>query len=269
MDYDGPHVTTGPTYTTAGKKQFVTRVFASNQFTTSTNWAVLTGQPYSVKRPLFHNIPNGAGPGTWVVQSLGAICDWTLNTSKDKVLQQQRAYTGHASWEQFHTEDGGNLHMRVLGEIQQVNIDGIIDGTTLPGPPNVLQPSVQSAWYPAGSNFPTFDRLMLMTGPTQPNLPNGFPLRTLGAGNTYSFAAPGNCRFFDFKGTQTAGVGDFTLDYRYQSNVPAVNFAFSSFTTISTFSDCLPAWSILDVTNTSAVATDFSLSWNRFPMFGA
>lgn len=255
----------GNTYTTADGRQFATRVIAS-LVEQPELWNALLNKPYDEVLPRFHNIPNGAGPGTMVVSSGNAWADWTLETSRDRVPTVQRGYTGPASWEQFYMEDGGNLSCRVsgTGPILGVNADGLWSSRPPPGIRN--QPNVIAAWFPSGTNVPSFDRLSIMTGPTAPTLPNGFPLRSLAGGNSYFFAPPGNCRFFAYTGPNTAGTGDADLAIMYDSTLPGVNFTIGTFPGVDRYVGSCPSWGMVQVTNTTGVAINFTMDWNRFPM---
>lgn len=266
-NHQGGALRQGNTYTTAEGKQFSARVQASPNLLTGTQWPDLLNKTYDDRRPLLHNIPNGAGPGTLVLQSFGACADWTILAVRDKVSVTQRAYTGYASWEQVYLEDGGNVHARVQGQLGNitVNADGILNSTVGPST-QAGAPWIASTWYPSGASIPTFDRLSLMTGPTAPQLPNGFPLRSLPSQNVYSFVPPGNCRFFTYD-----GVTGVTIEIRYESAIPAVSYPINT-TQVAPgnhFAYSCPAWGIVDVRNTTQGTIDFAICWNRYPLIGA
>ena len=247
----------GNTYTTAQGKQFSARVLSNP---TDDVWDSLINRNYVELSPLFHNIPNGAGPGTVVLTTWGCMADWSIIDTRDRAPRYQRAFTGLASSEQIFLEDGGNIHTRVQGVRPLVNADGICDSLPVPGPASYGPPLITSQWYPAGSKIPSFDRLSLMTGPASPLAANGFPLRSLPSGSTYRFAAPGLCRFYAYEGPAVS------LNILYSSATPLVAASYASHVGASNFAWPLPAWGILEVDNTTPGTIDFVLNWNRYPM---
>lgn len=250
----------GNTYTTAEGKQFSARVLASpNVPNTVDTWNSLLNKPYIGTGTLFHNIPNGAGPGTVVLTTYGCTADWSIVDTRDRAARWQRAYTGLASSEQVYLEDGGNISTRVQGQAPNINADGIMNALPTPGPP-LAGPLITSQWYPAGSKIPSFDRLSIMTGPASPFAANGFPLRSLPNGSQYRFAAPGLCRFYAYEGP---GVN---LNIFYVSTTPLVSVNYAGHVGAANFAWPLPAWGVLEVDNNSGATIDFILNWNRFPM---
>lgn len=250
----------GNTYTTAEGKQFSARVQASpnvpNQVGT---WSSLLNRNYVEVGILFHNIPNGAGPGTLVLTTYGCTADWDIVDTRDRVVRWQRAYTGLASSEQIHIEDGGKVLTRVQGIAPLVNADGIMNALPVPGPA-LAPPLITSQWYPAGAKIPSFDRLSLMTGPASPLAANGFPMRSLTTGNAARFAPPGLCRFFTYTGPAV------DLNILYVSTVPAVAVTYATQVGVTNFAWSIPAWGVLEVDNNSGSTIDYIINWNRYPM---
>lgn len=250
----------GNTYTTAEGKQFSARVQASPNVPSQVDtWNSLLNRNYVEIGQLFHNIPNGAGPGTVVLTTYGCTADWDIVDTRDRTQRWQRAYTGLASSEQVFLEDGGNIHTRVQGQAPLINADGILNSLPIPGP-STLPPLITSQWYPLGAKIPSFDRLSLMTGPASPLAANGFPLRSLPNGSQYRFAAPGLCRFYAYEGPAV------DLNVLYVSSTPLVAVTYAGHVGVANFAWPLPAWGVLEVDNTSGGTIDFILNWNRYPM---
>jgi len=250
----------GNTYTTAEGKQFSARVQASPNVPNQVDvWNSLLNRNYVEVGRLFHNIPNGAGPGTVVLTTYGCTADWDIVDTRDRTQRWQRAYTGLASSEQIYLEDGGNILTRVQGQAPSINADGLMNMLPVPGPVT-LPPLITSQWYPSGAKIPSFDRLSLMTGPASPLAANGFPMRSLPPNFAHRFAPPGLCRFFAYTGP----AADIAM--LYVSTTPAVAVTYSTIVGATNFAWPVPAWGVVEVQNNSGVNIDFTVNWNRFAM---
>lgn len=204
---------------------------------------------------LILNIPNGAGPGTVLLQTENCYMDWRTVGTKNLVRSTQRAYTGVSSWEEVWLEDGGNIYGRVQGRsVAAYNVDGILEGPIIG-----VESKLRALWFPNSTRIPTFDRLSIVSGPTTPASPGGFPVRTIGSPGTTSLTPPGLCRFFQV----SMGNGQsFGLNILY-GNGPAAYWASPG----QEFEyGCCPAWGTLHITNLSVNPADFAVCWNRYPM---
>jgi len=206
---------------------------------------------------LIMNIPNGAGPGTVLLQTTNAYVDWRIVGTKNLVRSTQRAYTGVSSWEEVFVEDGCFIYGRAQGIASTLfNVDGLVTNQ-LGG-----AASLRALWFPNSANVPTFDRLSVVSGPITPATANGFPFRSLsgtGAGSLITLAPPGLCRYF-----QISSDGTFDYDVTQEGNV-----IWSITTGVTGFSyGFCPAWAQVQITNTSGGTANVAVCWNRFPMTG-
>jgi len=203
---------------------------------------------------LIMNIPNGAGPGTVLLQTENCYMDWRIVGTKNLVRSTQRAYTGAASWEEVWIEDGANIYGRVQARSAVAyNTDGLEAQTGV----NALR----ALWFPNGARIPTFDRLSLVSGGVTPAAPGGFPLRSLANGADALFAPPGLCRYFQ---ASIGGNNTFTVSIAYDQGPPDYWVG----TGANIFYGFCPAWANVIVTNTSGGLADIAVCWNRFPMTG-
>lgn len=204
---------------------------------------------------LILNVPNGAGPGTVLLQTTNAYMDWRIVGTKNLVRSTQRAYTGPASWEEVFVEDGCFIYGRVQAITGALfNVDGLI--TIQAGG----EASLRALWFPNSARIPTFDRLSLVSGNITPAIAGGFPFRTLGNGNTQQFVPPGLCRYFQIT---SEGAYDYQVNYVTNQNIWFSTAGATGFS----YGFC-PAWGQLDITNSSGGAANLAVCWNRFPMTG-
>lgn len=212
--------------------------------------------PYLDDR-LIMNIPNGAGPGTVILQSANAYVDWRIVGTKNLVRSTQRAYTGASSWEEVFVEDGCFIHARVQSDAAiEFNVDGISGGVV-----DREKVTLRALWFPNSANIPTFDRLSLISGGISPAAANGFPMRDIADGVSAFFAPPGLCRYFQvsLNGNYNWNlVRDADTNTPYQGVQAATGFAYGF----------CPSWLCLQVTNDSGFLATYSIGWNRFPMTG-
>lgn len=239
------------TYHNPAGSKFVTRVEIDNS---QALWP--DDLAYGEDR-LILNIPNGAGPGTILLQTQNCFADWRVVDTKNLVRSTQRAYTGAASWEEVFVEDGCNIYGRVQRLTDNLfNTDGLASTTAND------DARMRALWFPNSANIPTFDRLSIVSGPITPVQPGGYPLRTVADGSRIVFAPPGLCRYFQVSmdATYTIQLGTESLNVIwFQSLGPTVAFS----------RGFCPAWATLSITNQSGgPAADLALCWNRFPMTG-
>lgn len=242
----------------AGNNTFITRVEILGPPTESPLWPGETqqnvGLPYGQDR-LIMNIPNGAGPGTVLLQSEDAYMDWRIVDTKNKVQSTQRAYTGPASWAEVFVDDGCFIHARAQSvATTHWNVDGVRDSVAIP------EAKLRTLWYPSATTIPTFDRLSLIAGTTTPAAANGFPMRFIGNNSTEFFVPPGLCRYF-----QISLVGDYEFDMWFNQTHPYTETGVTR--TGLTYGFC-PAWLSISVKNTSGALAGYSICWSRFPMTG-
>ncbi len=239
-----------PYHNPAGLK-FVTRVeIGSND----PLWP--DGLAYGEDR-LILNIPNGAGPGTVLLQTENCYMDWRTVGTKNLVRSTQRAYTGVSSWEEVWLEDGGNIYGRVQGRpTGEYNVDGILQGPLLG-----VESKLRALWFPNSARIPTFDRLSLVSGPITPAAPGGFPFRSVTAQGVVTFAPPGLCRYF-----QISVGNNATIDVQILYDQGPTAYWISTGVDII-YAFC-PAWGTLEVTTSGPGSQDIAICWNRFPMTG-
>jgi len=207
---------------------------------------------------LIMNIPNGAGPGTVLLQTDNAYAEWRVVGTKNLVRSTQRAYTGAASWEEVWVEDGCFIYCRVQDVTEFLfNVDGL---QPFPNPPAGGAASIKTLWFPNGARIPTFDRLSLVSGNLTPAQPGGFPFRQVANNGIVELAPPGLCRYFQIS-------SDGAYDYQIQREGNIIWESVAGATTYS-YGFC-PAWGNLLVTNTSGGAANIAICWNRFPMTGS
>jgi hypothetical protein len=239
----------------AGLK-FVTRTQITAEVDGADNPLWPDDLPYLEDR-LIMNVPNGAGPGTVILQSANAYVEWRIVGTKNLVRSTQRAYTGAASWEEVFVEDGCFIYARAQSTSTNVfNVDGII--TTVA---NTLG-SLKALWFPNGANIPTFDRLSLISGGISPTADNGFPMRNIADGASAYFAPPGLCRYFQ---VSLNGAFNWNLVHDGDSNSA---YQGTQAATGLVYGFC-PAWLTLQVTNDAGSLESYSIGWNRFPMTGS
>lgn len=206
---------------------------------------------------LIMNIPNGAGPGTVLLQTTNAYVDWKIVGTKNLVRSTQRAYTGVSSWEEVFVEDGCFIYGRVQSSASNAfNVDGLITS------PIGATANLRSLWFPNSANIPTFDRLSVVSGPISPSTPGGFPFRSLassGASSVITLAPPGLCRYF-----QISSEGSYDYEISQEGNVI---WSITTGATGFSYGFC-PAWGQVKITNTAGSTTNFAVCWNRFPMTG-
>lgn len=236
-----------PYHNPAGLK-FVTRVEIGSA---DPMWP--DGLAYGEDR-LILNIPNGAGPGTVLLQTENCYMDWRIVGTKNLVRSTQRAYTGVASWEEVWIEDGANIYGRVQGIPQGLyNVDGLLTG--------VGDRNLRALWFPNGARIPTFDRLSLVSGGITPAAPGGFPMRSMAAAAVNFFGPPGLCRYFQ---ASIGSNGTMELAIVYDNGPPQYWVT----TGVDIAYGFCPAWGTVSLTNTSGGLADVAVCWNRFPMTG-
>jgi len=207
---------------------------------------------------LIMNIPNGAGPGTVILQSANAYVEWRIVGTKNLVRSTQRAYTGAASWEEVFVEDGCFIYARAQSTSASVfNVDGIITNVA-----NTLG-RLKALWFPNGANIPTFDRLSIISGGISPLAPNGFPMRDIADGASAYFAPPGLCRYF-----QVSLFGAYNWNLVHDGDLNEPYSEAQQGVTGFVYGFC-PAWLTLRVENASGLLASYSIGWNRFPMTGS
>ena len=239
-----------PYHNPAGLK-FVTRVEIGNA---DPLWP--DDLPYEQDQ-LVMNIPNGAGPGTILLQTQDAYADWRILGTKNLVRSQQRAYTGPASWEEVWVEDGAFINCRIQGVTQlHVNLDGIEN--------NVASiPLLRALWFPNGARIPTFDRLSITSGLTSPPVANGFPFRSLANNAVATVFPPGLCRYLQ---VTSGGAYDFSVQRDTVNTQYFLGTAIPATTATYVF---VPAWAEFEFTNTSGTTNDVAFCWSRYPMVGS